>query len=77
MNATFSFDGTTLRLRLSVEGTQERAVAELMEKFCVASVSLDRGRYSSYDSAVQGVDIVLREPAPTPENTQDGSVHYT
>ena len=62
MEASFTFDGKYLRLRLSVEGTQERALAELMDKFSVASVSVDYGQY--HTGSPRGVDIVLREPEP-------------
>lgn len=67
MQVTFSFDGTHLRLRLSVEGKQERALADLMDKFSVASVRVDYGQYSG--STPQGVDILLREPEPVDNTT--------
>ena len=71
MNVTFNFDGTLLRLRLSVDGPQERALAELLDKFCVASVSVDYGQWSSGNP--RGVDIVLREPAPASEEPLDNA----
>lgn len=75
MNVTFNFDGTRLRLRLSVEGSQEQVMADLMDKFCIASVRVDYGQWSN--GKPQGVDIVLREPEPTPQESAGGMVHET
>jgi hypothetical protein len=66
MKATFTFDGTVLRLRLEVEDPMERALARLMESYSAADVSVQYESYAGRGSeAIQAISIHLRKPEPT------------
>lgn len=64
MKASFTFDGQVLKLRLDVEDKNEKAMAALMESYCMADVSVQHERYAGYGAEnIQSVSIWLRKPA--------------
>lgn len=65
MKVEFNFDGERVHIRLRVEGKYETAMAELMESYNVATVTVGRGReygYSAYHAPATEVNICLRRP---------------
>jgi len=60
----FTFDGERLHIRMIVEDKYERAWAEMLESYNIASVTVDRERDYGYSpaAAAKAVNIVLRRP---------------
>ena len=74
MKSSFTFDGEILRLRLDVDDPMERAMARLMESYCIASVSVQYESYAGRGSeAIQAISIHLRKPAEQRDGDSDGT----
>jgi hypothetical protein len=74
MKVSFTFDGQVLKLRLDVEDEMERAIARLMESYCMADISVQREQYCGYGvESIKTVSIWLRKPSGSePQNGDEG-----
>ena len=73
MTSSFTFDGTTLRLLLTVEDKTERAVAALLERLTHATVSVHYREYGYQRSdEIKAISIHLTEPVVPVEASDVG-----